>query len=132
MFSAASISRSVAFRASLSRSAVEKFRWHLPFANTSVMGAWTECRVEPGLGQPLLQRTNRGCVVIVEVAPRGEHFDRVKPVRRNLEQVRLLQPLFVIEVRRDAKPFHDALYITDASSSRNRAKRGYRSRFMRT
>ena len=89
-------------------------------------------QVEPGLGQPLLQR--------IQSRPRRDSrsgfawrtLRRVESVRRNLEQVRLLQPLFVIQVSRDAKLFHDALYITDASSSRNRAKRGYRSRFMRT
>ena len=108
MFSAVSISCSVAFRASLSRTAVEKVRCARPFANTSVIGAWTECRSSLASREPTLQRSNRGRVVIVEVASRGEHLDGFKSVRRNLEQMRLLQPLFVIQVGRHSKPFHDA------------------------
>ena len=46
-------------------------------------------QVEPGLGEPLLQRSNRRRVVIVEVASRREHLDGFKSVRRNLEQMRL-------------------------------------------
>jgi hypothetical protein len=38
-----------------------------------------------------------------------EHLDRFKSVRRDLEQVGFLQPLFVIEVGGNAKPFHDEL-----------------------
>ena len=66
-------------------------------------------QVEPGLGEPILQGSNRRGVVIVEVASRREHFDGFKSVRRNLEQMRLLQPLFVIQVSRHSKPFHDSL-----------------------
>jgi len=40
---AAAISRSVSLRAWGSRAAVENVRWLLPFAKTSVMGAWIEC-----------------------------------------------------------------------------------------
>ena len=87
-------------------SAVEKLRWPRPFANASVIGAWTECRSRPASASHSFSVSNRRRVVIVEVAARGEHLDRLESVRRNLEQVRLLQPLFVVEVRRNSKPFH--------------------------
>ena len=44
-------------------------------------------QVEPGFREPVLQRSNRSRVVIVEVASRGEHLDGFESVRRNLEQL---------------------------------------------
>ena len=61
--------------------------------------------------QPLAQLGNRRRVVVVEVAARGEHLDRLEPVRRNLRQVIAAQALGVKEVRRNTKTHDGELLI---------------------
>ena len=55
---------------------------------------------QPGLRQPLLQIGHRRRVVVIEVRARRKHFDRLEPVRGDLEQMIAREPLAVIEVRR--------------------------------
>ena len=69
-------------------------------------------QIEPCLGQPVPQRANRRLVVVVEVASRGEHLDGLEAMCGDLEEMGLLQPLFVIQVSGDAKFLHDALTRT--------------------
>ena len=53
--------------------------------------------------EPLGQRAHGDAVVVVEVRPRGEHLDALEAVRRNLDQVLAVEPLVVVQVRRNAK-----------------------------
>src|SRR5687768_12160437 len=57
-------------------------------------------------GEPVFQRSNRGAVVIVEVTSRRKYLDGFKSAYRDVDQVRLLQPLFVIQVGRHSKFLH--------------------------
>ena len=103
MSSAADISCSVAFRASVSRDGGGEVALAAAVGEHVGDRCVDRMQIEPGLAQPLLQRANRRVIVIIEVASRREHLDRFESVRRDLEQVGLLQPLFVIEVSRNAK-----------------------------
>ena len=84
---------------------MEKCAGLVRWRTTSVIGAWTECSSSPASRSQPLSDANRRVVVIVEVASRGEDLDGLESVRGNFEQVRLLQPLFVIEVSGNTKRF---------------------------
>ncbi len=55
---------------------------------------------QPGLSQPLLQIRDSGRVVVIEMRARRKHFDRLEPVRGNLEQMIAREPPAMIQVRR--------------------------------
>ncbi len=56
-------------------------------------------QLEPRFREPLLQIRDRRGIVVVEVRPRCEHFDRLEAVRRDLEELIAPEPLSVIQVR---------------------------------
>src|SRR5439155_9699873 len=54
-----------------------------------------------GFREPLLQVGDGGRVVIVEMRPGREDFDRLESVRCDVEEMLAAQPLTVVQMRRD-------------------------------
>jgi hypothetical protein len=58
---------------------------------------------QPGVGQPLGKLRAGAIVVVVEMRPGREQFDRVEAVRGDVDEVIAGQPVLVEEVRRNAE-----------------------------
>jgi hypothetical protein len=75
---------------------------------------WGVHRVErqARVRQPLRESIYGGCIVVVEMAPRRKHLDRIEAMGRNVDEMFAREPRLVKQVRRDPET---ALSQTDRS-----------------